>query len=82
MSITINIPLVLSGFPIAHALVPRVRMERVTRGKKDINGSGYGTVGRAIASDTREPRFEFHHPQKLVYCELFIALIREKLMKK
>ena len=32
-------------------------------------GSGCGTVGRAVASDTRDPRFESQHRQKFI-CQL------------
>ena len=28
-------------------------------------GCGYGSVGRAVASDTRDPRFKFSHEQIL-----------------
>ena len=37
-------------------------------------GSGCGSVGRAVASDSRGPRFESSHRQKFilnVYCPLF-----------
>ena len=30
-------------------------------------GSGCGSVGRAVASDTRGPRFESSHRQKIIY---------------
>ena len=30
-------------------------------------GSGCGSVGRAVASDTRGPRFESSHRQKFIY---------------
>ena len=30
-------------------------------------GSGCGSVGRAVASDTRGPRFESSHQQKFIY---------------
>ena len=29
-------------------------------------GSGCGTVGRAVATDTRDPRFESQHQQKFI----------------
>ena len=41
-------------------------------------GCGCGSVGRAAASDTRDPRFEPCHPQNLIY--LFI--IEKTKMKK
>ena len=45
-------------------------------------GSGCGSVGRAVASDTRDPRFESSHWQKIIYIEhLFTVncvLIRQK----
>ena len=37
-------------------------------------GSGCGSVGRAVASDTRGPRFESSHRQKFIsniYCQLY-----------
>ena len=30
-------------------------------------GSGCGSVGRAVASNTRGPQFESSHPQKFIY---------------
>ena len=34
---------------------------------KNVNvGSGCGSVGRAVASDTRSPRFESSHRQKII----------------
>ena len=30
-------------------------------------GSGCGSVGRAVASDTRDPQFETRHPQNFIY---------------
>ena len=44
--------------------------------KLDYLGSGCGSVGRAVASDTRGPRFEYSHRQKFIYwtfiyCGLF-----------
>ena len=37
-------------------------------------GSGCGSVGRAVASDSRGPRFKFGHQQNFIwniYCQLF-----------
>ena len=37
-------------------------------------GSGGGSVGRAVASDSRGPRFESSHRQKFIlniYCQLY-----------
>ena len=34
-------------------------------------GSGCGTVGSAVASDTRNPRFESRHRHKLIYNQLY-----------
>ena len=37
-------------------------------------GSGVGSVGRAVASDSRGPRFESNHRQKFKvnnYCQLY-----------
>ena len=33
------------------------------------SGSGCGSVGRAVASDTRGPRFESSHWQKIIHIE-------------
>ena len=41
---------------------------------KMTTGSGCGSVGRAVASDTRGPRFESSHRQKIIlniYCQLY-----------
>ena len=38
------------------------------------NGSGGGSVGRAVVSDSRGPRFESSHQQKIIlniYCQLY-----------
>ena len=35
--------------------------------KNEAKGSGCGSVGRAVASDTRDPRFESSHWQKFIY---------------
>ena len=34
---------------------------------KEFEGNGCGSVGRAVASDTRGPRFESSHRQKFIY---------------
>ena len=34
-----------------------------------LSGSGCGSVGRAVASDTRGPRFESNHRQKFINIE-------------
>ena len=40
-------------------------------GGKDfhLDGSGCGSVGRAVASDTRDPRFESSQRQKFIFIE-------------
>ena len=43
-------------------------------------GSGCGTVGRVVASDTRDPWFESQHWQKFI-CQLFY-LEKTKIMKQ
>ena len=43
-------------------------------------GSGCGSVGRTVASDTRDPRFESSHRQKFVNCQLCIE--KTKIKKK
>ena len=40
---------------------------RATLTRTLILGSGCGSVGRAVASDTRGPRFESSHWQKFIY---------------
>ena len=42
-------------------------------------GSGCGSVGRAVASDTRDPRFEFRHQQNFI-CQLYKS--KDKNIKK
>ena len=37
-------------------------------------GSGCGSVGRAVASDSRGPRFESSHRQKFIYIELLFTV--------
>ena len=44
-------------------------------------GSGCGSVGRAVASDIRGPRFKFCHPQNL-YWTLFTVNCIEKTKKE
>ena len=47
------------------------------------SGSGCGSVGRAVASKTRGPRFESSHWQKFIYIEhLFTANCVLKRQKK
>ena len=43
-------------------------------------GSGCGSVGRAVASDTRGPRFESSHQQKFIYT-LNICLLSTEYWK-
>ena len=47
-------------------------------------GSGCDSVGRAVASDTRDPRFESSHRQKFINIEHFVncVLKRRKIKKK
>ena len=40
-------------------------------------GSGCGSVGRAVASNTREPRFEPHHRQNFIY-QIIYQLYKRK----
>ena len=37
-------------------------------------GSGCGSVGRAVASNTRDPRFKSSHGQKFIYIEHLFTL--------
>ena len=34
-------------------------------GAFDVQGSGWGSLGKAVASDTRRPWFEYSHQQNL-----------------
>ena len=54
------------------ALVTTVKAIRVgvrVIKKETLMGSGCGSVGRAVASDTRRPRFESSHRQKIIHIE-------------
>ena len=44
------------------------KLLQLTRAKK---GSGYGTVGRAVASNDRGPRFESSHGRNLINYQLY-----------
>ena len=44
-------------------------------------GSGCGSVGRAVASNTRDPRFESQHGQNFIY-QLYIYKEKTKIKKK
>ena len=39
-------------------------------------GSGCGSVGRAVASNTRGPRFESSHQQKFIHIEHLFTVNR------
>ena len=59
------------------------RMENIIftflRDKNDLEGSGCGSVGRVVASNTRGPRFESSHQQNLLnICLLSTVLKRRK----
>ena len=49
-------------------------------------GSGCGSVGRAVASDTRGPRFESSHQQKFIYklniCYCQLCIEKTTIQKK
>ena len=56
----------LEGRDIAHAgVAPNSDLEEGQQVQDWILGSGCGTVGRAVASDTRDPEFESSHLQFL-----------------
>ena len=44
-------------------------------------GSGGGSVSRAVASDTRDPRFKSQHRKNFIY-QLYIDIEPTKIMKK
>ena len=44
-------------------------------------GSGGGSVGTAVASDTRDLRFEFQHRQNFIY-QLYIQIEETKIKEK
>ena len=48
----------------------------------DVLGSGCGSVGRAVASDTRDPRFESSHRQIYIYILNICLLCIEKMKIK
>ena len=41
-------------------------------------GSGCGSVGRAVTSDTRDPRFESRHWQNFINCTIEKTKIKKK----
>ena len=51
-----------------------------------ITGSGCGSVGRVVASNTRDPRFESSHRQTFIYIEHFVycqlCIEKTKIKKK
>ena len=47
---------------------------RATLTRTLILGSGCGSVGRAVASDTRGPRFKSSHRQKFIYIEHLLTV--------
>ena len=47
-----------------------------------ITGRGFGSVGRAVASDTNEPRFESSHQQTLFTTNCIEAVLQRQKMKK
>ena len=49
---------------------------------KMTRGCGCGSVGRAVASDTRGPRFESFHLQNLYVTLLTVNCIEKKKIKK
>ena len=42
-------------------------------------GSGRGSVGRVVASDTRDPRFEYSHWQTLYYLYNVNCVVKTKI---
>ena len=60
-------------------LMGQARLEEKYKLKQTKKGSGCGSVGRAVASDTRFPRFESSHWQNLLnICLLSTVLKRHK----
>ena len=53
-----------------------VRLKYANLGQRWL-GDGDGSVGRAVASDTRNPRFESQHWQNFTY-QLYIQIVEEK----
>ena len=57
----------------------------ILKTEKDM-GSGCGSVGRAVASNTRGPQFESSHPQKFIYilniCLLSTVFWKDEKIKK
>ena len=58
----------------------------ISRKELESLGSGCGSVGRAVASDTRGPLFESSHRQKFIYilniCLLSTVYRRDKYKEK
>ena len=46
-------------------------------GKKFLSGSGCGSIGREVASDTTGPRFESSHRQLLLYQYFLLTICRK-----
>ena len=45
-------------------------------------GSGGGSVGRAVASNSRDPQFESHHRQNFIYQLYNTNIVEETKVKK
>ena len=50
-------------------MLSRLRLTNQARTAQRNMGSGCGSVGRAVASDTRGPWLESSHRQKFIYIE-------------
>ena len=47
-----------------------------------LRGSGCGSVGRAVASDTRDPRFESRHRQTFIKHLFTVSCVEKTKIKK
>ena len=47
-----------------------------------IVGSGCGSIGRAVASNTRDPRFEFSHQQTFIEHLFTVNCVEKTKIKK
>ena len=61
-------------------LFPGLRVVKNEEGKNinKIRGSGCGSVGRTVASNSRGPRFKSHHRQKFILNILLSIVLKRR----
>ena len=73
--------LIWATYRLLHSLV--LRLSNLINLKFKSPGSGYGAVGRAVASNTRDPRFESSHRQYYILStQLKNCIEKTKIEKK